>query len=263
MQESLDQLSVRHVLDLFHDPAALAADAPAADVEDLDGRLEVVAGQREDVGVGIVLQDDGVLFEGLLECGDVIAQARSNLVIHCLGGGLHLLGEPSDKRAGVPRHERTKLLGEDLVVGDADPPDTRRGALIDVPQQARTSARLGAPEHSGRARADGEGTQEQVEGFPDSPGVRERPEVPGARAFRSPHHLGARHPLAQGDGEVGVGLVVAVLDVEPGVVLLDPGVLERECLDLGAHHSPLDGRRRRDHGRRARVQAREGLEIVG
>ena len=56
-------------------------------------------------------------------------------------------------------------------------------------------------------------------------------------------------------------LVVAVLDVEARVELLDPGVLELERLDLGAHDGPLDRRGRRDHRRRARVQRRDVLEV--
>src|SRR6202012_3623552 len=43
------------------------------------------------------------------------------------------------------------------------------------------------------------------------------------------------------------GLVVAVLDVEPRVELLDPGVLQLESLDLGVDRRPLHAGGRGDH----------------
>ena len=46
--------------------------------------------------------------------------------------------------------------------------------------------------------------------------------------------------LVEGDGEVGVGLVVLQADVEPGPVLLDQVELEEERLDLVADGDPLD-----------------------
>ena len=52
LQEVLDQVGGRQVLDLLDDPAALAADPAAADVEHLDRGLELVLGEREHVGVG-------------------------------------------------------------------------------------------------------------------------------------------------------------------------------------------------------------------
>ena len=89
-----------------------------------------------------------------------------------------------------------------------------------------------------------EDPQQQVEGLADRPGMGVGPEVAGALALGAAHHLGPRELLAERHREVGVGLVVAVLDVEPRVVLLDPGVLELERLDLGGDHGPLDARRR-------------------
>jgi hypothetical protein len=67
---------------LLHDPAALAADPAAADEEHLDGGLELVVGEGEDVGVGLVGEDDGVLLERLVECAEVVAEAGGELVLH-------------------------------------------------------------------------------------------------------------------------------------------------------------------------------------
>ena len=68
------------------------------------------------------------------------------------------------------------------------------------------------------------------------------------------HHLQPRVLLVERDRQVGIGLVVAVADVEPRVVLLDPGVFELERLDLGADHDPVDAGGGGDHLLGARVQ---------
>ena len=88
-----------------------------------------------------------------------------------------------------------------------------------------------------------------------------RAEVAGALLLGAApdHHPGEL--LAHGDREPRVGLVVAVLDVEPGVELLDPGVLQLQRLDLGLDRRPLDAGGRGDHGRGARVQAADVLEV--
>src|SRR5262249_24325500 len=94
------------------------------------------------------------------------------------------------------------------------------------------------------------------------PGVAVRAEVPGALALGAAHDLDPRVLLPHGDGQVGVALVVPVLDVEPGIELLDPGVLELERLDLGADHGPLHARGRLQHHLGAGVQAGEVGEVL-
>ena len=81
---------MRDVLDLVHDPAALAAYPAAAHVEDLDGSLELVLGQRDHVGVGAVGQHHGLLLQRALERLDVVAQAGGPLVLLRRGGRAHL-----------------------------------------------------------------------------------------------------------------------------------------------------------------------------
>src|SRR5690606_24338416 len=126
----------------------------------------------------------------------------------------------------------------------------------------RAAGARGVLEDAGRAGAHGEDAQQQVHGVADGPRVRVRPEVAHALLLVTAHHLHARALLVHRDREVGVALVVAVLDVEPGVVLLDPGVLQLERLDLRGHHRPLHGRGRGDHGAGARVETGQVLEVV-
>ena len=75
---------------LLDDPAALAADPAAADEEHLDGRLELVVGEGEDVGVGLVGEDDRVLLERLVEGAEVVAEPGGQLVLLRVGRRAHL-----------------------------------------------------------------------------------------------------------------------------------------------------------------------------
>jgi hypothetical protein len=262
LQEVLDELGVARVLDLLDDPAPLTTDAPTAHVEHLDGRLELVTHETEDVGVRPVPEHDGVLLGRTLESRDVVAQARRGLEVELLGRGLHPRGEVAHEARGVPGHEVAEVLGERAVVLDRDAPDARRRALVDVAEQARAPLLLGAAVHARRAGAHGEDPQQQVDRLADRPRVRVGPEVARALALGAPHDLDPRDLLAERDREEGVGLVVAVLDVEPRVELLDPRVLERKRLDLGAHDGPLDRGRRREHRLGALVQVRDVLEVA-
>ena len=91
--------------------------------------------------------------------------------------------------------------------------------------------------------------------------MRVRAEVSNPPLLGATHDHGPRKLLVERHGEIRIALVVAVANVEAGVELLDPGVLELECLDLGAHHGPLDPGGARDHRQRARMQRIEVLEI--
>ena len=260
-EEVLDQLAGRHVLDLFQHPAALAAHPAVADVEDLDGRFELVLGQRDDVAVGPVPEHDGLLFQRPLQRAHVVPQPRRALVLLGRRGLPHLRLDPADEPGGLAGHEVAEVLGELAVLGRAHPVHARCRALADVTEQARAADLPGALEHPGRARPDREDPEQGVDRVPDRPGVRVGPEVPGALPLRAPHHHDPRVLLTHGHRKVRVALVVPVLDVVPGIELLDPGILELERLHLGADDGPVDRGRRRQHGLRPRVQAGEVRKV--
>src|SRR3954470_3925457 len=248
---------------LLDDPAALAPDAPASDVEDLHRGLEVVVGQGEDVGVRRVTEDHGLLLEGLGEGADVVTQPSGLFEVE-LGGRLLHAGLESLGEAGrVAGHEVAEVLGDRPVLVRGDAPDTGGGTLVDVAEQARATAGRRTLEDTGGAGAHREDAEQQVERLADRPRMAVGAEVARALALGAPHDLGPWELIAHRHGEEGVGLVVAVLDVEARVELLDPGVLELEGLDLRAHHGPLDGGRGGDHGGGARVQRRDVLEVRG
>ncbi len=259
----LDEGAGGDLLDLVGHPAPLAAYPPTAYVEDLHGRFQLVLGDRDQVGVGRVGEHDRALLHGLLQGLDVVAQAGRPLVLHLLGRFRHPLFEPADVRARAAGHEVAEVLGQVAVFLGRDAPHAGRRTLADVPEQAGAAGAGGVLEDAGRAGAHREDAQQEVHGVADRPGVPVRAEVADALAFLTAHHLHARELLVHRHREIRVALVVAVLDVEAGVVLLDPGVLQLERLDLRGHDRPLHGGGRGDHRAGARVEAGQVLEVVG
>ena len=261
-EERLDEGRRRGLLDLLHHPAALAPDPAAAHVEDLHGGLKLVFRQRDHVAVGAVAEDHRLLLQGALQGLDVVPQPGGALVLLLVGGLLHVGGQLPDEAARLAGHEVAEVLGERPVLFLGDPLDAGGGALADVAEQARAADLPGALEHAGGAGADREDAQQRVDRLPDRPRVRVRAEVPRALPLGAAHHHDPRVVLPHRHREVGVGLVVAVLDVEPRVELLDPGVLQLERLDLGVDDRPLDARGRGDHQLGARVQRGEVGEVL-
>ena len=135
-----------------------------------------------------------------------------------------------------------------------DPADAGRGALADVAHQAGTAGGAGAVEHALGAGTHREHPQQRVDGVADGPGLGVRAEVAVALALAAATDEDPRELLLPGDRHPRVGLVVAVLHVEPRVVLLDPGVLELQRLQLVADQRPLDLRSGAHHGLGAEVQ---------
>src|SRR5690606_6289436 len=116
-------------------------------------------------------------------------------------------------------------------------------------------------EHPGAAGACREDPEQQVERVADGPGVGVRAEVAHPLALGAAHHLQPGVLLVEGDGQVRVRLVVAVADVEARVVLLDPGVLQLQRLDLGGHGDPVHRGGGGDHLLGARVQRPDVAEV--
>ena len=262
-EEALDELGVPGVVDEVHDPAALPAHPAAADVEDLDGGLELVADQGEDVGVGRVGKDDGVALDDLAQCGGVVTQAGGLLEIEGGGSRLHLSLDLAQVGAGATGHEGAEVLSQRPMVLRADAAHAGGRALVDVPQQAGAPRGLGTAEDAGRAGTHREDPQQLLDGLTDGPGLDEGTEVAGSRFAGPTDHLDAGVGLPHRHRQVGVGLVVLVHDVETGVELLDPGVLQGQGLHLGGHDRPFHRACGGDHLLGARVQCGEVLEVVG
>ena len=253
--EVVHEVAGAQLLGLLHHPAALAAHPAAADVEHLHGGFERVVGEGDHVGVGAVAEHHGLLLHGPAQRRDVVAQAGGPLELQLLAGVEHLLLQPADHGVGAARHEVAETVDDLPVLVGGDAADARRGALADVTEQAGPADLPGPLEHPGRAGPRREDAQQQVERLADRPGVGVRPEVAHALALDAPHHLQPGVFLVECDREIGVRLVVAVADVEPRVVLLDPGVFLLERLDLGGDGDPVDRLGGEDHLPGALVQA--------
>ena len=260
-EEPPEQLGQLRVVDPVGHPAALAPDPTAAHVEHLDGDLQRVLGDRDHVGVGAVGEHDGVLLHRLGERADVVAQPGGELELELVGGLVHLPLEALDVHPGLAGDERAEVLDDVPVLLRADPADARRRALADVAEQARAADLGAALEDAGRAGAHREHPEQQVDRLADGPGMGVGTEVAHALALRPATHHHPGELLVERHGQPRVGLVVAVLDVEARVVLLDPGVLQLQRLDLGLDDGPLDRGRGRDHPGGALVQVRDVLEV--
>ena len=233
---------VVELLDLVEDEALPADDPPPSHVEDLDGRLQVVLRDADDVEVLVAVGHHLLLGDGLLHRRQPVPHAGRPLVLLLVGGGPHLTVEAPDDGVGVPVEEVDELLDQRVVLGVVDLADARSRALLDVEEEARPAEPVVLVVLARRAGADGEAAQQQVERVPDGVGVGVRPEVADALALAAPDDHGPWPLLVQGDGQERVALVVPQAHVEPGTVLLDEAVLEHERLDLVAHLHPLDRR---------------------
>ena len=260
LEQVLDEVRGGGVLDLFDDPAALAADPAAADVEDLHGGFEFILVQGEDVRVGALGQDHGVAFEDLLERDDVVTDPRRPLVVQFRHGGGHVLFQPGDERLGLTAHEGAEVLGQGAVVLGRDAADARCRALVDVAEQAGPAAGFGPFQDTGAAAADREDAQQGVHGVPDGPGGVGA-EVAGALAPLTAQDLDPGVLLPHRDGEVRVALVIPEHHVEAGLEFLDPGVFKLQRLELAADDGPLDAAGRVDHGIRFGEQPRRIGEV--
>ena len=127
---------------LLDHPAALAADPAAADEEHLDGRLELVVGEGEDVGVGLVGEDDRVLLERLVEGAEVVAEPGGQLVLLRVGRRPHLPLDALGELGRVAGHEVAEVLG-DLPVLARGRPGRRTGPSTCRCSRAGTAGRSG------------------------------------------------------------------------------------------------------------------------
>ena len=231
--------------------------------EDLEGRLEIVFGQRDDVDVLRRGQHHLLQFERAPRGEELIAELRRLLELLALRRHAHLGLETAEHRSSVACQElRHRVHGGSIGRrrGAGRLGNARPRTPSDVVVEARPLRPRSLVEERVRARPHGEDSCQGVEGVPDRPGVAVRTEIPDALALPASQDLRPRPCLAHREGKVGIGLVVPIPDVEPGLVLLDQVVLEHQRVDLGRGDDPFDGRGVLHHGGGPRM---EGLAPVG
>ena len=258
----LDELRVGAVVDLLHNPAALAADPAAAHEEHLNGCLQVVLSVGEQVGIHGRAEHHGVTLKRLSQRGNIVTKNRGTLKVHISCGGLHFRGQLGDMllsatthKPGQPARQLAVLLGANLA-------HARRCALIDIAEQAGSAAILRAVKHAVRAGAHREHAQQRIQGFTNRPRLRIRAKIAHALTALAAGHHGARVHVIDGNRQVRVRLIVAERNVESRRKLLNPGVFELQRFHLACYHGPLHARRCMHHRVGLRAQRLRGRKIA-
>ena len=258
----LDELCVGAVVDLLHDPAALAADPAAAHEEHLNGRLQVVLSVGEQVGIHGRAEHHGVTLKRLSQRGNIVTKNRGTLKVHISCGGLHFRGQLGDMllsatthKPGQPARQLAVLLGANLA-------HARRRALIDITEQARAAAILRAVKHAVRAGAHREHAQQRIQGFTNRPRLRIGAKIAHTLTALTASHHRARVHVIDRNRQVRVRLIVTERNVEPRRKLLNPGVFKLQRFHLARHHGPLHTRRRMHHRIGLRAQRLRGRKIA-
>ena len=82
-------------------------------MEDLDGGLQIIAVDGNDIGVGVVGEHHRLLLHRLLHRAELVAQRGGALEIEVLGGRLHVVTDLAHHPLGVaPREERAQPVDE-------------------------------------------------------------------------------------------------------------------------------------------------------
>jgi hypothetical protein len=97
------------------------------------------------------------------------------------------------------------------------------------------------------ARPDRERAEQKIPGLPDRIGMRKGSEILDPLAALPAHHHDPWPVLIASDGEVRETLIVAQLDIESGLMLLDQGVFEHQGVDFTIGDNPLDALGLTDH----------------
>ena len=157
--ELLNELRVGAVVDLLHNPAALAADPAAAHKEHLHGCLQVILGVGEQVGIHGRAEHHGVTFKRLSQRSNIVAKNRGALKVHIGCGGLHFRGQLGDMLLSATRHKPGQPARQLAMLLRANLAHARRRALIDIAEQTRAATVLRAVKHAVRAGAHREHAQ--------------------------------------------------------------------------------------------------------
>ena len=79
-------------------------------MKDLDGGLQVVLGEGDDISVGAVAEHDGLLLHRPAQRLEVVAQPGGELELQALAGLGHLALEPLHHQVGLAGHEIAEVV---------------------------------------------------------------------------------------------------------------------------------------------------------
>src|SRR5439155_22355624 len=137
--ELLDQVAGGHVRHLVDDPASLAANPTAAHMKHLHGSSKLVRSEGNDVGVGAILEDDGLLLHRAAQGVEVVTQPGRALELESAARLVHLSLQTTDHRVGLASHEVAEVIDNLAMLFRRYPSDAGSAALTDVATKTRAT----------------------------------------------------------------------------------------------------------------------------
>jgi hypothetical protein len=169
-----------------------ANDPSEADPKAHDRGATTLAGDRDDVEVGVVVEHDALGARGPLESRETVARLGGGLVV-LLGGGLvHLALQQVAQLPHVTFEEARPRRREFLIALGVDGAHAGSGALADVVEQTGPIDALLVVELVLRARPQGKGLEQFVHRHAQRPHVDEGPEVANALHVLAAGRVGRR-----------------------------------------------------------------------
>ncbi len=130
----------------------------------MDGSLQLIGSEAEDIGVDLAVEHHRVLLHHGLQHLDLVPKSGGLLELELRAGLFHVARELGDirrpQRAG---YDADKAFGHAAMVGGADVPDARCRAFADRRQQTRPVSQLCLAERAVGTCAHGKAGQQFVQ----------------------------------------------------------------------------------------------------
>jgi hypothetical protein len=237
-QHGLEHLGVRE-LPAVEAVRPVADQLAAADEQHLDLDRAALAVEAEHILVGAPVLAHLLALLGLVDGGDLVAEAGRLLVALVRRRLVHAAAELHHDVA-APALEQQHRLAEVLAVRvPVDRQDARAEAALDLVLDARTAP---VPEDRVAARAEREHLPNGVERVAYRRRAGEWAEIAAPVLDDAPRDEDARPRVLQGHLDADVALVVLQPDVVARLVLLDQVVLEDERFLVARGHQRLEVR---------------------
>ena len=225
-------------------------DAPCPHVDDVDAGVGLVEFGGDDVGVAALVGDDLLVLDAA-QSGDAVADDGGLLELFAGGGGFHVFCQLGEQPVALAFEEQLRIAHLFGVFLLRDEADAGRGAALDLVLQAGPGA---VAVIAVLALAHLEDLLQHVEAVPGRMGAGVRAVKDALAAAAAAVEGEPGEVLVFGEQDVGVGLVVAQLDVVGGPVPLDQRLFEQQRLGFAVGDGDFDAGHLVQHGEAARVQ---------
>ena len=240
-----------HVEALVENEVIADDDAPVAHDEDMSRGDGLFAEEADDIDVERSREHRLLLFLQRLDGLEAIARAGRVLEVELGRRLLHLGLELAHELVALAGEKALDTGDERCVFLGRDGRAAWTGALADVVGETRLvicrgpSARLDHARHlavllAGHG-ADGHDAPHGIDGLARRARIGIGPEVARAAPVLLTRELDGGIGGAFGNGDEGIALIIAIVDVEGRIVLLDEVLLENERFGLVVHHDVIEG----------------------